>query len=759
MSGLSELFKTYGITGNAAVDTIILAHIIPFVMTYVTVVFGAIKNFLATFMMNRMENVYDGVKKKMFGEIDMRLCVSQDKSIYPLIKNIIFSPLSTSDPLDQKTISMLSIITESKVTSASSYSSNYANTYELFLDSQNNITVEKNIDYGSAISKKYFKYQNYYIVVSENKKTDFSHYSSKFWDYHTDKVDNKTDNKVDDKEYFILFEAIRSSSRVAKDENILTNFLDQRFKLKLRLPYKYIVKLENGPMYDYLSNLNIRYKNNDSCNAELLNSDGIETFLSNTKVKDFYSFINSTTDKKKSSSKKGISSSVHMMHRGNAVNVDTLMSDLTFTDTTNISNVCRMFEPSFKSILQYFFGGKFDTDWVKGGRFYFKNNKIILIFRVDDKTGLFSHRYVCVVSFQEIIDQKEMINLFSELINFKRCPVDDDSEEEELIKKIMICTYKNSTWRSTECDSRSYDTIYLPSKTKQLIISEMDKFVCYEKIYKEIGVPYKKGFLLYGPPGTGKTSLVRALAHKYRLPIYIIDVNNEQINDETIAIILNSISGNGNRIVLFEDIDSAFAGREELKTNLRETSLDTKKSKDTSKEKTSNIEPVVQLVDQRKFLTYSGLLNALDGVLTSQHGTIVIMTTNYKEKLGDALIRPGRIDFHIELTYCDREQIIEMTKNIIIKSYKTIESILSEKKVDQRMKKMIFCNPFDLSELDKRIDEFANNLMKRTQVDSHNIVVSTVKPCELQIYILKYLSRVEDIFNCYQELLDKDFTA
>lgn len=41
-------------------------------------------------------------------------------------------------------------------------------------------------------------------------------------------------------------------------------------------------------------------------------------------------------------------------------------------------------------------------------------------------------------------------------------------------------------------------------------------------------------------------------------------------------------------------------------------------------------------------------MNALDGV-RSQEGRIIFMTTNHKEKLDPALLRPGRCDIHLEL--------------------------------------------------------------------------------------------------------------
>lgn len=42
-------------------------------------------------------------------------------------------------------------------------------------------------------------------------------------------------------------------------------------------------------------------------------------------------------------------------------------------------------------------------------------------------------------------------------------------------------------------------------------------------------------------------------------------------------------------------------------------------------------------------VTFSGLLNALDGVASSEE-RIIFMTTNHIERLDDALIRPGRVD-------------------------------------------------------------------------------------------------------------------
>lgn len=49
----------------------------------------------------------------------------------------------------------------------------------------------------------------------------------------------------------------------------------------------------------------------------------------------------------------------------------------------------------------------------------------------------------------------------------------------------------------------------------------------------------------------------------------------------------------------------------------------------------------------------SGLLNFIDGLWSScGDERIIIFTTNHIEKLDPALLRPGRMDMHIHMSYC-----------------------------------------------------------------------------------------------------------
>lgn len=91
-------------------------------------------------------------------------------------------------------------------------------------------------------------------------------------------------------------------------------------------------------------------------------------------------------------------------------------------------------------------------------------------------------------------------------------------------------------------------------------------------------------------------------------------------------------------IVLLEDIDAVFASREF-----------------TSEKEKAKYEGL-------SMLTLSGLLNMLDGVVSSE-GRLIFMTTNYLNRLDPALIRPGRVDLIEYIGHATDEQLRQAFTN------------------------------------------------------------------------------------------------
>jgi DNA polymerase III delta prime subunit len=163
---------------------------------------------------------------------------------------------------------------------------------------------------------------------------------------------------------------------------------------------------------------------------------------------------------------------------------------------------------------------------------------------------------------------------------------------------------------------RRLDSVVLDEGIKENIVEDLNEWRSSAHWYHDRGIPYRRGYLLHGPPGSGKTSFIVALAGELDYNICILSLSDEGMTDDRLAQALSVVPQRS--IVLLEDIDAAFGSRVSG----------------------SNIGGSG---GGRSNLTFSGLLNTLDGVASSEE-RILFMTTNYLERLDPALMRPGRVD-------------------------------------------------------------------------------------------------------------------
>jgi chaperone BCS1 len=190
---------------------------------------------------------------------------------------------------------------------------------------------------------------------------------------------------------------------------------------------------------------------------------------------------------------------------------------------------------------------------------------------------------------------------------------------------------------------RLLDSVVLEPGEKEHLLEDVAQFRKSRKRYERLGIPYHRGYLFYGPPGTGKTSLVSALAAHFGLSIYTINLG--EFTDRSLTDAVNHVPWHS--VLLFEDIDC-------MKSGQTRTAIDS-----GDKEKPSAAPGSKENVPLQAGVTLSGLLNVLDG-FHAPNGVLFVMTTNHLEKLDQALLRPGRIDYKLYLGKASDRQKLEL---------------------------------------------------------------------------------------------------
>jgi hypothetical protein len=112
---------------------------------------------------------------------------------------------------------------------------------------------------------------------------------------------------------------------------------------------------------------------------------------------------------------------------------------------------------------------------------------------------------------------------------------------------------------------------------------------------------------------------------------------------------------------------------------------------------------------EKETLDLSFLLNLLDGTLEA-NGRILIITTNFPERIDRALIRPGRIDMIVHFKKCNREVLREMAASFYGKELEFPDDpSLDDKWTPAEVNQIMFRN-FDTPEI--ALDELVNLTQK-----------------------------------------------
>jgi chaperone BCS1 len=188
--------------------------------------------------------------------------------------------------------------------------------------------------------------------------------------------------------------------------------------------------------------------------------------------------------------------------------------------------------------------------------------------------------------------------------------------------------------------ARAADSIILDGELARFLLDDARRFLGNAAWYAARGVPHRRGYLLHGAPGCGKTTFAQVLASELQLDLCLLNLTHDGLNDAALAELMREAPRKA--MIVLEDVDAVFADRRGGGGGLRATTTSGSRQQGAGSS-----------------VSFSGLLNALDGV-ASQEGRIIYLSTNHLDRLDPALVRPGRCDIVRELYPASREQARRM---------------------------------------------------------------------------------------------------
>ncbi|GLJ26104.1 hypothetical protein SUGI_0500610 [Cryptomeria japonica] len=198
--------------------------------------------------------------------------------------------------------------------------------------------------------------------------------------------------------------------------------------------------------------------------------------------------------------------------------------------------------------------------------------------------------------------------------------------------------------------SSTLDTITLDPTLKRKIMMDLDNFKRGKEFYSRIGHSSKRAYLLHDPPGTGKSSFVPA-----RNDLYDLELTQVKNNAVLHALLTQTKEKS---LIIIEDIDCLLCLTDRV----------SRLSNDNEEEKSSNK------------VILSGFLNFTDGLwFCCGEERIIVFTTNHKDMLDPAILRCGRMDMHILLSFCTFPAFKSLAFNYLEIEDHPLFSVMEEK--------------------------------------------------------------------------------
>jgi hypothetical protein len=234
--------------------------------------------------------------------------------------------------------------------------------------------------------------------------------------------------------------------------------------------------------------------------------------------------------------------------------------------------------------------------------------------------------------------------------------------------------------------TRTFDNVYFDQQDK--VRKHTQFFLTNRRWYEKKGIPYTLGFLFHGDPGCGKTSETKAIANVARR--HIINVQLSEIKTKAqlrhlfFSEDINVWNGQSlerfvipihERLYVIEDIDAM--GDTVLKREWKRPEIAVEKKSDDPFAIVDDNEVLKDPID------LSFLLNILDGTLESS-GRMLVITSNFPERIDRALIRPGRIDMIVHFHKCSVKVLQDMVRGFYDEDPPEAHRLWTMEDIDQK---------------------------------------------------------------------------
>ncbi|XAR52170.1 hypothetical protein NMG60_11020099 [Bertholletia excelsa] len=174
---------------------------------------------------------------------------------------------------------------------------------------------------------------------------------------------------------------------------------------------------------------------------------------------------------------------------------------------------------------------------------------------------------------------------------------------------------KNGRWISAPfTHPATMDAVGMDYDVKNKVKSDLESFLKSKQYYHRLGRVWKRSYLLYGPSGTGKSSFVAAMARFLCYDVYDVDLSKVSGDSDLKLLLLQTTNKS---MIVIEDLDRYLAGKSTA-------------------------------------VSLSGILNFMDGIVSCcGEERVMVFTMNGKDQVDPTVLRPGRVDVHVNFPPCD----------------------------------------------------------------------------------------------------------